>query len=188
MELRCCGDVKDPNMITASKRLVLRYYWPEDIAPIFKSYTGDLGSTKYLARHPHTEIEQTEKMFQNLSVPESMALTGKCIWVVDAIRKGGAIGLITVVKSKGSMVVHFGIGKPYRGCGYAAEALVLTAQHLLAEDHAIRVNTCTDLENVAAQKALEKAGFIFTKRAEKFYQAPQLNGEYRDVFHYEFRG
>ena len=97
MELRCCGDVKGPNMITASKRLVLRYYWPEDIAPIFKSYTGDLGSTKYLARHPHTEIEQTEKMLQNFSVPESMALTGKCIWVVDAIRKGGAIGLITVV-------------------------------------------------------------------------------------------
>ncbi|GAA0704154.1 GNAT family N-acetyltransferase [Vreelandella titanicae] len=175
-------------MITASKRLVLRYYWPEDIAPIFKSYTGDLGSTKYLARHPHTEIEQTEKMFQNLSVPESMALTGKCIWVVDAIREGGAIGLITVVKSKDSMVVHFGIGRPYRGCGYAAEALVLTAQHLLAEDHAIRVNTFTDVENVAAQMALAKAGFRFTTRTKKFYQAPQLNGEYRDVFHYEFRG
>ncbi|SDO44909.1 GNAT family N-acetyltransferase [Vreelandella arcis] len=174
-------------MITASKRLVLRYYWPDDIAPIFKNYTGDLGSTKYLARHPHTETEQTEKMLQNLSVPESMALMGKCIWVVEAISEGAAVGLVTVIKSDQSMVVHFGIGSPYRGRGYAAEALVLTAQHLLAEDHAISVNTFTDVENVAAQTALANAGFVFTTRVEKFYQAPQLNGEYRDVFHYEFR-
>lgn len=102
-------------------------------------------------------------------------------------QEGGPIGLVTVVKRDESMVVHFGIGRPYRGCGYAAEALVLTAQHLLAEDHAIRVNTFTDVENVAAQKVLAKAGFIFTTRIEKFYQAPQLNGEYRDVFHYEYR-
>lgn len=56
------------------------------------------------------------------------------------------------------------------------------------EDIASRVNTFTDVENVAAQIAIEKAGFTFTKRAEKFYQAPQLNGEHRDVFHYELRG
>lgn len=175
-------------MIAASERLVLRYYRPEDIETIFEGYTSDLGSTKYLARHPHTEIEQTEKMLQNLSVPESMALTGKCIWVVDAIREGVAIGLVTVVKSEDSMVVHFGIGISYRGRGYAAEALLLTAQHLLAAGHAISVNTFTDVENVPAQKALAKAGFKFITRTAKFYQAPQLNGEFRDVFHYEFSG
>lgn len=180
-------DVKLPNSIAASKKLELRYYRPEDTTPIFESYTGDIGSAKYLARRPHTEMEQTEKMLQNLSVPESMALTGKCIWVVGAIREGSAIGLVTVVKSNGSLVVHFGIGRPYRGRGYAAEALVLTAQHLLAADHATSVYTFTGVENVAAQMALAKAGFIFTTRIEKFYQAPQLNGEYRDVFHYEFR-
>ncbi|MGP9766864.1 GNAT family N-acetyltransferase [Halomonas sp. AOP13-D3-9] len=182
------ADVKQPCSIAASKRLELRYYRPEDNAPIFENYTGDLGSAKYLARHPHTEIEQTEKMLQNLSVPESMALTGKCIWVVDAIREGGAIGLVTVVKSEDSMVVHFGIGTPYRGRGYAAEALLLTAQHLLAAGHATSIHTFTDVANVPAQKALAKAGFRFTKRTEKFYQAPQLNGEDRDVFHYKFRG
>ncbi|MCA8864507.1 MULTISPECIES: GNAT family N-acetyltransferase [unclassified Halomonas] len=175
-------------MITDSKRLVLRYYWPDDIAPIFKSYTGDLGSTKYLARRPHTEIEQTKKMLQTLSVPESMALTGKCIWIVDAITEGiGAIGMVTVVKSGESEVVHFGIGRPYRGRGYAAEALVLTAQHLLAAGYATSVSSFTDVDNVAAQMALAKAGFRFTTRTKKFYQAPQLNGQYRDVFHYDFK-
>lgn len=182
------ANINEPNSIAASKRLGLRYYRREDIETIFEGYTSDLGSTKYLARRPHTEIEQTEKMLQNLSVPESMALTGKCTWVVDASREGGAIGLVTVVKRDESMVVHFGIGRPYRGRGYAAEALVLTAQHLLAAGYATSVNTFTDVANVPAQKALAKAGFRFTKRTEKFYQAPQLNGEDRDVFHYEFRG
>lgn len=181
------ANVKHLNNITASKRLELRYYRTEDIAPIFESYTSDLGSAKYLARHPHTDIEQTEKMLQHLSVPKSMALTGKCIWVVNAIREGGAIGLVTVVKSDESMVVHFGIAKSYRGRGYAAETLLLTAQHLLTAGYATSVSTYTDVENVAAQMALAKAGFILTTRTDKFYQAPQLNGEYRDVFHYEFR-
>lgn len=182
------ANVKPPKSNAASKRLELRYYRPEDITPIFENYTGDLGSAKYLARHPHIEIEQTEKMLQNLSVPESMALTGKCIWVVDTIREEGAIGLVTVVKSNESMVVHFGVGRPYRGRGYAAEALVLTAQYLIAAGHVTSVNSFTDVDNVAAQMALAKAGFIFTTRTVNFYQAPQLNGEYRDVFHYEFRG
>ena len=179
---------KHPNRVAASKRLALRYFRPEDIAPLFESYTGDLGSAQYLARHPHAEIEQTEKMLQNLSVPESMELTDKCIWVVEAISEGAAVGLVTVIKSDQSMVVHFGIGRPYRGRGYAAEALMLTAQYLLAAGYVTSVNTFTDVENVAAQKVLEKAGFRFTTSVEKFYQAPQLNGEYRDVFHYEFRG
>ncbi|MGM0824977.1 MAG: GNAT family N-acetyltransferase [Pseudomonadota bacterium] len=185
-----CADasnVKHPSRVAASKRLALRYFRQDDIAPIFESYTGDLDSAKYLARHPHTEIEQTEELLHNLSVPESMALSGKCIWVVDAIREGRPIGLVTVVKRDESMDVHFGIGRPYRGRGYAAEALVLTAQHLLAAGDTTSVNTFTDVENVAAQMALAKAGFIFTTRIEKFYQAPQLNGEYRDVFHYEYR-
>ncbi|MBT2773717.1 GNAT family N-acetyltransferase [Halomonas sp. ISL-60] len=179
---------RHPNRIAVSKRLELRYYRSEDIARIFESYTGDLSSAKYLARRPHTEVEQTETMLLHFSVPESMALTGKCIWVVDAISEGeGAIGLVTIVNDNDSMAVHFGIGRPYRGRGYAAEALLLTAQYLLATGQATSVNSFTDVENVVAQMALEKAGFIYTTRTDKFYQAPQMNGEYRDVFHYKFR-
>ncbi len=174
-------------MIAASKRLQLRYYRPKDSSPIFENYTGDLDSAKCLARRVHTEIEQTERMLQSLSVPGSLSLTGKCVWVVDAIREGGPIGLVTVVKRDESMLVHFGIGRPHRGCGYAAEALVLTARHLLTAEYTTSVNSFTDVENVAAQKALAKAGFIFTTRVEQFYKAPQLNGEYRDVFHYEYK-
>lgn len=174
-------------MIAISKRLALRFYRAEDLLPIFENYTGDLDSSKYLARAPHTEIEQTKRMFQRLSTPDSMALTGKCIWVVDATRERGAIGLVTAIKSDDAMIVHFGIGRPYRGRGYAAEALATAVEHLLVEDPETSISSFTDVENVAAQRALVNAGFLLTRRARQFYQAPQLNGEYRDVFHYEFR-
>lgn len=174
-------------MIAVSEILGLRHHRPEDVVSIFESYTGDLSSAKYLGRLPHTDIGQTERMLQSLSSPESLALTGKCIWVIEAITEDKPVGLITVARSDESMTVHFGIGVPYRGRGYAAEALTLAAQHLLSTGQVISVGSFTDVENVAAQAALIKAGFVFAGRAESFYQAPQLNGEYRDVFRYLFK-
>ncbi|MCA1773930.1 MAG: GNAT family N-acetyltransferase [Halomonas sp.] len=110
-----------------------------------------------------------------------------CVWVIEAIRYGTAAGLITVARDDESMAVHFGIGTPYRGRGFAAEALVLTAQHLLATGQTADVSSFTDVENDATQTALVKAGFVLTRKAENFYRAPQLGGEYRDVFRYQFR-
>jgi len=174
-------------MITASERLGLRYYRPEDTAPIFNIYTGDSGSAKYLARQPHSDVEQTERMLKKLSNPESLVANGMCVWVIEAIRDSAAVGLIIVAEDDASMAVHFGIGTPYRGLGFATEALALTAQHLLATGQAVGVSSFTDVENAAAQAALVKAGFVVTGRTENFYRAPQLGGECRDVFRFQFR-
>lgn len=174
-------------MITASERLGLRYDRPEDAAPIFNIYMGDPGSAKYLARQPHSGVEQTGRMLKKLSNSESLVANGMCVWVIEAIRDGTAAGLITVAKDDASMAVHFGIGIPYRGRGFAAEALALTAQHLLATGQAAGVSSFTDVDNAAAQSALVKAGFVLTRRAPSFYQSPQLGGEYRDVYRYQYR-
>lgn len=173
-------------MIVASEKLRLRYHQPGDAADLFAMYTGDIESAKYLARLPHTNINQTEQMLQRLSNPQSLADTGKCIWVVEATAEGNAVGLITVVNSDETTTVHFGIGAPYRGRSYAAKALELTANYLLSTEQAKSVSSFTDAENSAAQSALVKAGFVFIDRVENFYVAPQMNGESRDVFRYQF--
>ncbi|MCI0583355.1 MAG: GNAT family N-acetyltransferase [Chloroflexi bacterium] len=46
-----------------------------------------------------------------------------------------------------------------RGQGYGTEAQRLIAEHLFATTPAHRVEASTDVENVAEQRALEKAGF-----------------------------
>lgn len=126
-------------------------------------------------------------MLQILSTPESLALAGKCIWMIEAVRDASAVGLITVIKNAEAIEIHFGIGVPFRGQGYGQEALSLAAQHLLATGQAKSINSFTDVENVAAQSALVKAGFVLTGRAQSFYQAPQLGGEYRDAYRYQYR-
>ena len=47
----------------------------------------------------------------------------------------------------------------WRGHGYGAEAQRLLAERLLATTEANRIEAMTDVENVAEQRALEKAGF-----------------------------
>jgi len=174
-------------MIAASERIGLRHHKPADITSIFESYTGDTQSARYLARLPHVDFKQTERMLRNLSCPDSLELAGKAIWVIESFFDGSPVGLVTVAKNGESMDVHFGIGVPYRGRGYAAEALALAAQHLLTARQAVSICSFTDVENVAAQTALMKAGFMCLGKVEKYYQAPQLNGESRDVFRYQFR-
>lgn len=174
-------------MITGSERLILRHHRSEDTSSIFENYTRDRGSARYLARLPHSSIEQTERMLQTLSSPQSLALVGKCIWLIEAVKDGSAVGLVTIIKSDEAMEIHFGIGVPFRGHGYGAEALALAAQYLLATGQAENISSYTDVDNVAAQRALANAGFVFIERVDNVYQAPQLDGEPRDVYRYQFR-
>ncbi|MDQ3877434.1 MAG: GNAT family N-acetyltransferase [Actinomycetota bacterium] len=46
-----------------------------------------------------------------------------------------------------------------RGKGYGTEAQRLLADHLFATTNTFRVEASTDVENIAEQRALEKAGF-----------------------------
>ncbi len=57
---------------------------------------------------------------------------------------------------------NFGIDiRPeFRGRGYGSEAQRLLAQWLFANTDLNRVEASTDVENVAEQRALEKAGFV----------------------------
>ena len=48
---------------------------------------------------------------------------------------------------------------PYRGRGYGSRAQRLLAEHLFATTSSNRVEADTDVENLAEQRALERAGF-----------------------------
>ncbi|MGR4068661.1 GNAT family N-acetyltransferase [Billgrantia sp. C5P2] len=178
--------VHQGDTLMRSARLELRYFSREDIPSIFNNYTGDLESSRYLAREPHSDIAQTERMLDRLSRQESLACFGICTWVVYSHDHEEAVGLVTAVRHGETTVLHFGIGTSYRGRGYAAEALSLAARNMLAGQQRGNVVSYVDVENIAAQKTLERAGFALKGRSEKYYKAPQLNGEHRNVFHYQF--
>lgn len=68
-----------------------------------------------------------------------------------------------------------------RGHGYGVEAQVLLATHLFDHTNANRVEAQTDVENIAEQRALEKAGFT----REGVARGAQFRaGRYHDLLTY----
>jgi RimJ/RimL family protein N-acetyltransferase len=68
-----------------------------------------------------------------------------------------------------------------RGKGYGGEAQRLLADWLLATFEISRVEASTDVENVAEQRSLEKAGFI---REGVARQSQYRSGAYHDLVYY----
>jgi ribosomal-protein-alanine N-acetyltransferase len=172
--------------IVSSARLELRFFCREDVEPIFNGYTSDLNSARYLARKPHVEIKQTERMLQRLSRPESLACFGMCTWVIYSYVERTAVGLITTEKSDAEVILHFGVGPAFRGHGYAVEALTAAARYWRDKEPTLTISSYTDTENVAAKAVLELSGFVCTGHVSKVYKAPQLQGEHRDLSSYIF--
>ena len=69
----------------------------------------------------------------------------------------------------------------YRGRGYGSLAQRLLARHLFATTPANRVEAATDIENIAEQRALERAGF---HREAVLRQAQWRNGGWHDLVLY----
>ena len=85
--------------------------------------------------------------------------------------------------NEGSVVYNIGlsIAVEYRGKGYGTEAQKLLASYLFSTYPIMRVEATTDKENIAEQKALEKAGFT---RDGVMRQAQWRTGSWHDMVVY----
>jgi RimJ/RimL family protein N-acetyltransferase len=68
-----------------------------------------------------------------------------------------------------------------RGQGLGVEAQRLVADYLFASTHVARVEASTDSNNLAEQRALEKAGYV---REGAMRSAQFRGGEYHDLVYY----
>jgi aminoglycoside 6'-N-acetyltransferase len=85
--------------------------------------------------------------------------------------------------NEGSVAFNIGlsIAAEHRGKGYGVEAQKLLASYLLATYPVIRIEASTDKENIAEQRALEKAGFT---REGVLRQAQWRSGSWHDLVVY----
>jgi RimJ/RimL family protein N-acetyltransferase len=84
---------------------------------------------------------------------------------------------------QGSRAYNIGITllPEHRGCGLGAEAQRLLAEYLFANTRVERIEAGTDVENLAEQGALEKAGFT---REGVLRSAQFRDGEFHDMVLY----
>ena len=128
-----------------SHRVEFRSLQPDDLQVLSARFSG--GFNDFGPRDPEaTPIEQ----HQLAVIDEAGALLGSVSW--RPARYG---------PNRGSRAWNIGIElmPEARGKGYGSEAQRLLAAHLFATTDAHRVEAGTDVDNVAEQRALEKAGF-----------------------------
>ncbi len=85
--------------------------------------------------------------------------------------------------NEGSRAYNIGIGldAEYRGKGYGVEAQQLLTEYIFSTYTIMRVEATTDVENVAEQRALEKAGFT---REGILRQSQWRHGTWHDMIIY----
>ena len=68
------------------------------------------------------------------------------------------------VDESGSTEIGYGIAEPYRGHGYAAEAVKAAADLALKQEAINSVTAEVERENTASVRVLEKSGFVRTDK------------------------
>jgi len=172
-------------MIAKSERISLRYARPED-AKILFAYTGDIDSSRYLARKPHSNPDQTLKMLTKFSNSESFELLWKCVWVIYLDEINSPIGIITLIKDDSRLEFHFGLLPEYTGKGLASESMSAATRHCCSSKNSNDIVSFTDEQNLAAQAVLINSGFKCVGRKDAFYVAPQISNDRRSVFNYVY--
>lgn len=85
--------------------------------------------------------------------------------------------------NEGSIAYNIGttLAPPHRYKGYGLEAKALLVQYIFNTYPIARIEAATDLENLAAQRGLEKAGFT---REGVLRKAQWRNGQWHDIVIY----
>ncbi len=131
----------------------------EDDLPLLRRWRGEPGMRGEFDPPFPTSLADMRRRYME---KPAMSETGGELLIVAA--DGAPVGLVQFHR------VGYGVASPaanigifvaleHRGHGYGAEAQRLMADYLLAVYPIGRVEAGTDVENVAEQRALEKAGF-----------------------------
>ena len=97
-------------------------------------------------------------------------------------KDGSKIGFIchfTLVHPAGKhLEIGYSLIPNERGKGYGTEAAEIMIDYLFLSEDVMRVQACTDVRNVASQRALEKAGFKKEGTMRKYFF---IRGQWRDA-------
>jgi ribosomal-protein-alanine N-acetyltransferase len=94
------------------------------------------------------------------------------------------IGMIEARMQNTTVDVGYVLARPRWGNGLMPEAIQALATAALSHHSIFRVQAFCDVENIASQRALEKAGFLREGRLERYMVHPNLSPDPRPCFMY----
>ncbi len=163
-------------------RVHLRVVTVADLA-LLNSWMNDLDFNSEYNTFGLRRVDSIEKRFAENGLLSSQG--GELLIVLpnDTVIGNVSYHQVRYGPNEGSIVYNIGISiaVEYRGKGYGVEAQKLLASYLFSTYPIMRVEATTDKENIAEQKALEKAGFT---REGVMRQSQWRTGSWHDMVVY----
>ena len=165
-----------------TKRLVLRAPHMEDASAICAGWAQDREVTCYLTWRLHQRIEQTQLFVQScISAWEHGA---RFPYIITLKASGEVIGMIDPRIEDSKMGIGYVCARAHWGKGYITEATRTIIDWALQQPSIYRVYATTDIENIASQRVLEKAGMQCEGVLRKYILHPNISNEPRDSYMY----
>jgi len=147
------------------KNVNLRRAEKEDVSLVAQWWS----SSEYMGEYQDVlKISQAEL--------EKVMLEDTVFFIIEK-KDEAKIGHITAWMRGRMMEIGFALVLGERGKGYGTEVIQLMVDYLFLKKDVVRIQTSTNTQNVASQRALEKAGFLKEGTMRKSWYA---KGNYRD--------
>jgi RimJ/RimL family protein N-acetyltransferase len=173
--------MKPPERIE-TERLVIRTPRMDDALILFNAYMQDPEVTHYTTWRPHQQFQEAED-FVRSSIAAWKNGT-RFPFVITLKEKDEPFGMIDFHIRGCTVGLGYVIARSHQGKGYATEATHAIIQWAFQQSTIYRVNASTDIENIASQRVLEKAGMVREGLLRKYIVHPNISDIPRDSYIY----
>lgn len=154
----------------------------DDASVLFIAYMQDAEVTRYTTWRPHQRLQEVEDFISSsISAWENKT---RFPFVITLKEKDEPFGMIDF-HSRGSTIgLGYVIARFHQHKGYATEATRAIINWAFQQPTIYRVNASTDVENIASQRVLEKAGMMREGLLRKYIIHPNISDIPRDSYMY----
>lgn len=170
-----------PEQISTS-RLRLREPAIEDAHVIFSAYAQDEQVCRYLIWRPHRSVTETHEFIA--ACCDAWRQGRRRPYVITERDSDIAIGMLEARVLQTTVDIGYVLQRAQWGKGFMPEAIEALSSAALSSPSLFRVQATCDVENLASRRALEKAGFRYEGRVERYTIHPNISPEPRACFMY----
>lgn len=171
-----------PPEIIETERLILRKPRTEDAPAIFAGWVQDPEVTHFLTWRPHKNIGQTEFMQKNAIA--SWHGDVRFPFMITLKENNDVIGMIDPRIEGLKIGIGYVMNRAYQCKGYMTEATRAIINWAFQQPSIYRVYATTDVDNIASQRVMEKAGMIREGLLRKYIVHPNISNGPRDSYIY----
>ena len=151
----------------------------DDAVPLFRAYTSDNDTVRFMSWRAHKAEDETLKFLQDCLGKWSDG-TEYTYAVEIAGEPVGPVGIIGLNNHPDQVQFGYVIAPAYRGQGYMTEALSALVNWSLVQPRIWRASAFCDIDNLASVKVMEKSGMIFEGILRRYIVRPNISSEPRD--------